>query len=157
MRYINNTPNDAQFSSLWGLHNTGQTGGAFDADIDATEAWSLFTGDPNMVVADIDTGLDMTHPDIAANLYTNPGEIAGNGIDDDGNGFIDDVHGWDFADGEPAGVPHDHGTHVAGIAAASSNNGVGIAGVEWGARMMSGRGLRASGVGREEWGGRGIK
>ncbi|MFQ5427434.1 MAG: S8 family peptidase [Thermodesulfobacteriota bacterium] len=141
LRYLDNTPNDTQFSSLWGLHNTGQTGGAFDADIDAVEAWNVTTGNPNMVVADIDTGLDMNHPDIAANVYTNPGEIAGNGIDDDGNGYVDDVHGWDFArnDNDPSddeGLCDGHGTHTAGTIGAVGNNGIGVTGVNWNVKIM---------------------
>ncbi len=140
-RYLNATPNDPSFTSLWGLNNTGQTGGAFDADIDAPEAWNSFTGDPNMVVADIDTGLDMTHEDIAANVYTNPGEIAGNGIDDDGNGYVDDVHGWDFAhnDNDPSDSDNlcgGHGTHTAGTIGAVGNNGVGVTGVNWHVQIM---------------------
>jgi len=141
LRFIDAAPNDPSFTSLWGLNNTGQTGGTFDADIDAFEAWNLFTGDPNMVVADIDTGLDMTHPDIAANVYTNPGEIAGNGIDDDGNGFIDDVHGWDFAhnDNDPSDTDTacgGHGTHTAGTIGAVGNNGIGVTGVNWNVQIM---------------------
>ncbi|MFQ5480243.1 MAG: S8 family peptidase [Thermodesulfobacteriota bacterium] len=141
LRYMNVTPNDTDFASLWGLNNTGQTAGTFDADIDAAEAWNSFTGDPNMVVADIDTGLDMTHPDIAANVYTNPGEIAGNGIDDDANGFVDDVHGWDFAsnDNDPsdtATLCGGHGTHTAGTIGAAGNNGVGVTGVNWNVKIM---------------------
>jgi len=141
LRYIDATPNDTQFSSLWGLNNTGQTGGTFDADIDAPEAWNSFTGSPNMVVADIDTGLDMTHPDIAANVYTNPGELPGNGLDDDGNGFVDDMHGWDFAynDNDPSDtdiVCNGHGTHTAGTIGAVGNNGVGVTGVNWQVKIM---------------------
>ena len=84
------------------------------------------------LVAVIDTGIDYTHPDLAANIWTNPGEIAGNGVDDDGNGFVDDVHGYDFAndDGDPMD-DHGHGTHVAGTIAAVGNNGIGVAGVAW--------------------------
>jgi len=141
LRYISAVPNDPSFSSLWGLNNTGQTGGSFDADIDAPEAWSLFTGDHNMVVADIDTGLDMTHPDISANVYTNPGEIPGNGVDDDGNGFVDDVHGWDFAhnDNDPSDTDAScggHGTHTAGTIGAVGNNGIGVTGVNWTVQIM---------------------
>ncbi|WP_442867108.1 S8 family serine peptidase, partial [Anabaena sp. CS-542/02] len=90
-------PNDPGFNLLWGLHNTGQTGGTPDADIDAPEAWDIQTGDPNLVIGVIDTGVDYTHPDLVGNIWTNTGEIAGNGIDDDGNGYIDDIMGWDFA------------------------------------------------------------
>ena len=144
LRYLDvvgNTPNDPSFTNLWGLDNTGQTGGTFDADTDALEAWSIFTGDPNMVVADIDSGLDMNHPDIAANVYTNPGEIPGNGIDDDGNGYIDDVHGWDFAhnDNDPSdtdGACGGHGTHTAGTIGAVGNNGIGVTGVNWNVQIM---------------------
>jgi len=140
-RYLNAIPNDAKFNNLWGLNNTGQTGGAFDADIDAPEAWNIITGSSAMVVADIDTGLDMAHEDIAANVYTNPGEIAGNGIDDDGNGFVDDVHGWDFAhnDNDPSDTDAScggHGTHTAGTIGAVGNNGIGVAGVNWNVRLM---------------------
>ena len=108
-------PNDPNYSQLYGLNNTGQTGGVADADIDAAEAWDLTRGSSSIVVGVIDTGVDYTHPDLAANIWTNPGEIAGDGIDNDGNGFIDDIHGYDFVnnDGDPMD-DHDHGTHVAG-------------------------------------------
>ena len=125
-------PNDPSFGQTWGLNNTGQTSGqagVADADIDAPEAWDLTTGSRSIVVGVIDTGVDYTHPDLAANIWTNPGEIAGNGIDDDGNGFVDDVHGYDFAnnDGDPMD-DNGHGTHVAGTIAAVGNNGIGVAG-----------------------------
>src|SRR4029450_2561715 len=109
------TPNAPQFGSQYGLNNTGQTGGTVDADIDAPEAWNISTGSNSIVVGIIDTGIDYTHPDLAANIWTNPGEIAGDGIDNDANGYIDDVHGYDFVnnDGNPMD-DHYHGTHVAG-------------------------------------------
>ncbi|MDP7288360.1 MAG: S8 family serine peptidase, partial [Phycisphaerae bacterium] len=88
------SPNDSSFRWLWGMNNTGQTGGTADADIDAVEAWDLTTGSSNVVIAVIDTGVDYTHPDLAANMWTNLGEIAGDGIDNDGNGYIDDLHGY---------------------------------------------------------------
>jgi subtilisin family serine protease len=146
-------PNDPSFGLEWGLRNTGQTVNGGDlgtagADIRATQAWDIFTGDPNFVIADIDTGLQYTHPDIAANAWTNPGEIAGNGIDDDGDGFVDDVHGWDFYsnDNDPADQ-NGHGTHTAGTIGAVGNNGVGVSGVNWHCKIMAVRFLGPSGSG----------
>ncbi|MFW5750107.1 MAG: S8 family serine peptidase [Planctomycetota bacterium] len=94
-------PDDEHFDSLWGLHNTGQSGGTDDADIDAPEAWAQTTGSDSVLAAVIDTGIDYTHPDLAANIWTNPGKIPDNGIDDDDNGYVDDVHGYDFFNGHP--------------------------------------------------------
>ncbi|MGH7450404.1 MAG: S8 family serine peptidase, partial [bacterium] len=94
------TPNDPRFSELWGMNNTGQTGGANDADIDAPEAWDTQTGSDSTLIAVIDTGVDYNHPDLAANIWTNPGEIPNNGIDDDMNGYKDDIRGWDFANSD---------------------------------------------------------
>ena len=125
---------ETYFEELWGLHNTGQqlflgedgTEGLPDADIDGLQALNLTTGDPNVVVAVIDDGVDFDHPDLAAQAWTNPGESGGgketNGVDDDGNGFEDDVNGWDFCNDD--NTVHDfdedsHGTHVAGTIAAS--------------------------------------
>lgn len=156
--WLTTIPNDAQFGSLWGLHNIGQavngTAGRPDADIDAPEAWDISTGSPNVIVAVIDSGIAYDHPDLAPNIWTNPGEIAGNGVDDDGNGLIDDVHGWDFhmndsdpmdpVDLNPGGNPG-HGTHVAGIIAGTGNNGTGVTGIMWTAKLMA---LKAGGVER---------
>ncbi len=141
------TPNDPRYPELWGLNNIGQTGGKPDADVDAPEAWDVQTG-TDVVVAVIDTGVDYTHPDLAANIWTNPGEIPGNGIDDDGNGYVDDVHGYDFCnnDNDPKD-DHGHGTHVAGTIAAVGNNGVGVTGVSWSARIMAVKFLCAGGSG----------
>lgn len=145
---IDKTPNDPRFSELWGLHNTGQTGGTPDADIDAPEAWNMTTGNSNSVIAVIDTGVDYNHQDLSSNIWTNPGEIPDNGIDDDGNGYIDDIHGWDFYnhDNNPMD-DHMHGTHCAGTIAAVGNNGVGIVGVNWAAKIMALKFLSAGGYG----------
>lgn len=141
LRYPDVVPSDARFSELWAMNNTGQTGGTIDADMDAAEAWDITTGNPNQAVAVIDSGVDMAHPDLASNIYTNPGEIAGNGIDDDANGFIDDVNGWDFShnDNNPAdsdAVCGGHGTHVSGTIGAKGNDGIGVAGVNWDVKIM---------------------
>jgi len=138
--YANILPNDPSFSNQWGLHNTGQTGGSEDADIDAPEAWDLSTGDASTVIALIDTGADISHSDLADNIWTNPGEVPNDGIDNDGNGYIDDITGWDFfhndntlfdpSDGD------DHGTHVAGIMAAKGHNATGVAGLNWSGKIM---------------------
>ena len=93
-RYLAATvPNDTRFSEVWGLHNTGQNGGTPGMDISAVNAWDVFTGSDQVVIGVIDTGVDYLHPDLAANIYVNPGEIPGNGVDDDGNGFVDDFYG----------------------------------------------------------------
>lgn len=148
--YAQVIPNDPSFSQLWGLRNTGQGGGYAGADISATLAWDIFTGDPNFPIGVIDTGIDYTHPDLAANIWTNPGEIPGNGKDDDGNGYVDDVHGYDFVnhDGDPMDDGY-HGTHVAGTIGAVGNNGIGVTGVNWQCKMVAIKFMNASGVGTE--------
>ena len=85
------TPNDPRFGQLWGLHNTGQTGGTPDSDIDAVEAWDTTTGSSSIIVGVIDTGINYNHEDLVSNVWTNPGEIPNNGLDDDGNGYIDAI------------------------------------------------------------------
>ncbi|WRH68664.1 MAG: S8 family serine peptidase [Planktothrix sp. GU0601_MAG3] len=94
------TPNDPGYSQLWGLNNTGQSGGTPDADIDAPEAWDIQKGNQNLVIGVIDTGVDYNHPDLVGNIWANPGEIPGDGIDNDNNGYIDDTRGWDFANND---------------------------------------------------------
>ena len=135
--HIDNIPNDPRMGDLWGLHNIGQTGGTPDADIDAPEAWDIQTGSPDIVVGVIDTGIDYLHEDLTANIWVNSGEIAGNGIDDDGNGFIDDVMGWDFVneDNDPMD-DNGHGSHTAGTIGAVGDNGIGVTGVNWTVQLM---------------------
>jgi subtilisin family serine protease len=146
------TPNDPKQSGLWGLDNTGQTilgvAGTPDADIDAPEAWDLSTGSRDVIVAVIDSGVALGHPDLTDNIWTNPGEIAGNGLDDDDNGLVDDVHGWDFVDVDSDPLDYNgHGTHVAGTIGAKGNNAAGIVGVNWDISIMPVRGLNAHGQG----------
>ena len=146
-------PNDPSFNGLWDLNNTGQTGGTPDADIDAPEAWDTTTGSADTVVAVIDEGIDVNHPDLRDNVWTNTGEVPGNQTDDDGNGYVDDVNGYDFAnndatvyDPDPVtGKGDEHGTHVAGTIAATGNNGVGITGVNWDAQVAALKFLGANG------------
>jgi len=136
------TPDDPDFYLQLGLDQ------ASDADIDAPEAWDVATDASAAIVAVIDTGVQYDHPDLAANIWVNPNEIAGDGIDDDGNGWIDDVHGIDIVNGD--GDPmddHFHGTHCAGIIGAVGNNTTGVTGTCWTARIMAVKFLDAGGSG----------
>jgi len=139
---VQKATNDTYYNLLYAIDNTGQSvagaSGTSDADMDVLEAWSTQTGDPNLVIAVIDQGVQYNHPDLANNMWTNPGEIAGNGFDDDGNGFVDDVYGYDFYafDGDPMDEGG-HGTHVAGTICAEANNGEGIVGVVHQCKIMA--------------------
>ena len=146
-------PNDTRFDEMWAMHNTGQTGGTVDADIDAPEAWNLVT-DSNVIVAVIDTGVDYTHPDLSTNMWVNQEELNGDpNVDDDGNGYIDDVYGYDFCtydDGQEDPDPWDdygHGTHCAGTIGAVGNNDEGVTGVCWNVKIMALKFIASSGYG----------
>ncbi|MEX2382364.1 MAG: S8 family serine peptidase [Opitutales bacterium] len=139
--------NDPSFQNgdLWNLRNTGQNEGTRGADISATEAWDIRTDAGDIVIGVVDTGTRLTHEDLAGNLWVNPGEVV-DGTDSDGNGIVDDIHGFDAIEG--SGNPEDedgHGTHVAGIAGAVGNNGVGVTGVAWNVQLMTLRFLTNSG------------
>lgn len=136
-------PRDPRFKAQYGLHNRGQTGGRADTDVDAPEAWSVTAGSSAVVIAVVDSGNYTRHADLKSNIWRNPGEVAGNRVDDDRNGYVDDVNGWDFADGDASlfqatggFAGYDHGTHVAGIIGAVTNNGTGVAGVCPGCALM---------------------
>jgi subtilisin family serine protease len=136
------TPNDPLFSQMWGLFNSGldPSGGQAGADIGAKRAWDITTGSDDVVIAVVDTGVDISHQDLATNVWVNTREIPGNGVDDDGNGFIDDVNGWNFFSDnnkvfeDPA--VDGHGTHVAGTIGAVGNNAIGVTGVAWHVKLM---------------------
>lgn len=134
-------PNDPEFSKQFALKNIGQDGGTAGADVRAEKAWDITKGARTVKIGVIDTGVDYLHPDLVGNIWLNPGESgldsrgrdkAKNGLDDDANGYVDDVRGWDFAnnDNDPMD-DNGHGTHVSGTIGASGNNGVGITGINW--------------------------
>jgi len=134
-------PNDPSFNQQWALNNTAQSGGTAGADIQAEDAWDITTGGlttlgDTIVVAVIDGGFQLNHPDLVQNIFVNRLEIPGNSIDDDGNGYVDDVNGWNAYD-DNGTIPSDqHGTHVSGIIGARGNNNIGIAGVNWAAKIL---------------------
>lgn len=152
IRQMKRMPNDplVGVDALWALNNTGQLGGSEDADIDAFEAWDSRTDAADVIVAIIDTGVRYTHEDLADNMWVNAAEIPGNGVDDDGNGYVDDVHGINASNG--SGDPMDdqgHGTHVAGIVGAVGDNGLGVSGVAWDIKLMALKFLDATGDGSD--------
>lgn len=157
---VSRTPNDPSYNLQWHLNNVGQTGGTADADVDAPEAWDMETGRSEVVIAILDNGFDMVHEDLRDKFWRNPGETGldamgrskeSNGVDDDTNGYVDDFIGWDFwgrtfgldqdnnptDDTLPGTDAHGHGTHVAGIAAASTNNARGVSGASWNSKIMA--------------------
>jgi len=114
-------PNDPFYNQEWGMEK-----------IQALDAWDQSTGSADVLVAVLDTGIDYNHPDLGANIWSNKGEIPGNHLDDDGNGFVDDMVGWDFfSDTCDPSDTNGHGTACAGVIAAVGNNNLGIAGVLW--------------------------
>jgi len=146
---INKTPNDPMLGELWGLKNNAQKGGRAGIDISAEQAWDIQTGSREVIVAVIDTGIDHTHPDLKNNMWVNEAEKNGlPGVDDDGNGYVDDIYGYDFVnnDGNPMD-DHGHGTHCAGTIGAEGDDGAGIVGVAWHVRLMGIKFLSAGGSG----------
>jgi subtilisin family serine protease len=153
----NQIPQDPNFSDLWGMHNTGQKDsagqtGVAGIDMDAARAWHLQTGSRDIVVAVIDTGIDPDIEDLKNNMWVNEAEANGQaGVDDDGNGFVDDIHGFDFANNDSDPVDdHGHGSHCAGTIGAEGNNNIAVAGVVWNVRLMALKFLSSSGSGTLE-------
>lgn len=152
--HITVAPSDPYFTNgtLWAMHNTGQSGGVADADIDAPEAWDIRTNATNVVCAVVDTGVRYTHEDLRVNMWSNVLEVAGNGLDDDGNGYVDDVYGINAFTNAPSakGNPMDdngHGSVCSGIIGATGNNATGVVGVAWGVRIMALKAFNSTGQG----------
>ena len=139
LSYIPNDPH-YQNGNQWHLNNTGQSGGNSGADVDAPEAWDISTGNPDIVIAIIDTGVEITHPDLDDNIYTNEAEASGTPeVDDDANGYVDDINGWDFYDNDNdpnPGSTQGHGTCCAGVAAAEGDNAIGVAGIAYDCKIL---------------------
>ena len=141
-------PNDPSYlnGTLWGMNNTGQNNGVNDIDGDLPEAWQIRNRASNVVVGVIDSGIRVTHEDLVGNLWRNPGEIAGDGVDNDNNGYVDDIHGIDAITNTGNLIDDNgHGTHVAGTVGAVGNNGVGVSGVAWSIQLMGARFLGQNG------------
>lgn len=142
------TPDDPRFTEQWALRNTGQVGRTAGSDVNAAPAWQETTGSASTVVAVLDSGIDFSHPDLLNNLWVNAGETPGDGVDDDGDGLVDDSRGWNFVyDTNDASDEQGHGTSVAGIIAAEGNNHAGVSGVMWRASLMSLKVLDSTGTG----------
>jgi len=151
-KHLNAVPDDTDFNDQWPLNNTGQEfypgySGTPDADIDATEAWDIQTGSPDVVVAVLDTGVDYLHPDLDDNMWVNQPEAGGvPDVDDDENGYVDDIYGIDTGEDDTDPMDIDgHGTHVAGTIVAEGNNSLGVAGVNWNAKIMAVKGFAPDG------------
>lgn len=133
-------PNDRYFDWQWHHNNTGQYNTPADVDMDSAEAWNITRGSSDIVIAVLDDGMDIDHPDLRANIFFNTAETPGNGIDDDGNGYVDDINGWDFLydDNSPRvdNLSDYHATPVAGMIAADINNGIGVTGLAPGCRVL---------------------
>lgn len=147
-------PNDTHFSRQYGLYNDGTfslSPATNDADIDMELGWDIEQGDQSIIVAVLDSGIKLDHPEFSGRIWTNPNETL-NGIDDDNNGYIDDINGWDFAnnDNDPSD-DHGHGTNVTGIIGANSNNNLGYSGVDWNCKLMIGKILNANNSGYYSW------
>ncbi len=148
------TPNDTYFSRQYGLYNDGTfslSSATNDADIDMELGWDIEQGEQSIIVAVLDSGIKLDHPEFSGRLWTNPNETL-NGIDDDNNGYIDDINGWDFAnnDDDPTD-DHGHGTNVTGIIGANSNNNLGYSGIDWNCKLMIGKILDENNSGYYSW------
>ncbi len=155
IKRIQQRPDNLRFDVQWGMDNQGQlipegnnqfVRGVADADVDAPEAWDMTTGDRNILIAVIDTGVDMRHPDLSPNLWQNPGEVP-NGVDSDANGYIDDINGWDFAQND--NFPDDgngHGTYMSSVIGARGHNAIQVAGLNWQVSLMVLRAFDSQGV-----------
>ena len=145
---LTSPPNDPSYNTQWGYNNTGQDGGTPNIDVNCPEAWEITTGQSDVIVAIIDTGMDPNHEDLAANMWINNDEIPNNGIDDDNNGYVDDINGYFFAENrsDVTSFSQNHGSHVSGTVGAVNNNGIGVSGVAGGDGNGDGVRLMSCGI-----------